>query len=266
MHGAQSALVTGASSGIGYELARYFARAHYQLVLVARDEQRLRAIADEFTSQFGVRVHSVPMDLSQPSAPTDLFDALAAQHLQVDVLVNNAGFGTFGPFAQVTATSQLEMIQVNVAALTHLTRLALDLMLQRRHGKVLNVASTAAFQPGPLMAVYYATKAYVLSFTEALAVELEGTGVTVTALCPGPTTSSFQERAGIQGARLVRGGLMDAAIVARAGFEGLMRNQSVVIPGRRNQLLALGTRLVPRRVAARAVRYLHGKSARPPRT
>jgi uncharacterized protein len=251
----KTALITGASSGIGYELAHVFAREGYDLVLVARNEEKLRQVAQETAAQ-GSSARSLVKDLADPAAPAKIFADLQQAGLAVDVLVNNAGFGTYGPFAQSNPESQLEMIRVNVLALTHLSRLFLPAMIERHEGKLLNVASTAAFQPGPLMAVYYATKAYVLPFSEALANELEGTGVTVSALCPGPTTSDFQRRARMERSRLVSGSMMDARTVAEAGYRGLLKNRPVIIPGLGNKALAFSVRLTPRGLVRRIVRCL----------
>jgi len=191
-----TALITGATSGIGLELASLAAQDRHDLVLVARQRERLESVGRGLAEEYGVRVSVLPKDLSDPSTPPQIGRDLAARGIAVDVLVNNAGFGVYGLFAETEIDRELEMIQVNVVALTHLTKLILAGMLARRLGRILNVASTAAFQPGPLMAVYYATKAYVLSFSEALANETAGTGVTVTTLCPGPTPTGFAERAG----------------------------------------------------------------------
>ena len=253
----QTALITGASSGIGAELAKVFAQHGYDLVLVARTESALASLAGSLQGQHGVSVRLLPTDLAVPAAPEEVFAALQRDAVPVDVLVNNAGFGTYGFFAETDLAAELQMLQVNVVALTHLTKLFLREMLERRRGKILNVASTAAYQPGPRMAVYYATKAYVLSFSEALANELGGTGVTVTTLCPGPTASGFQQQAQMDGPRLMSRRIMDATTVARIGFRGLMRGQTVVIPGLTNRLLAFSTRLAPRRLSAEVVRRLH---------
>jgi short-subunit dehydrogenase len=259
-----TALVTGASSGIGYELARRFAEAGYDVVLVARSADRLQAVADELEQHHGVTARAMASDLADPAAPERLYAEVQSAGIAVDILVNNAGFGSYGAFAETDLATELQLLQVNVVALTHLTKLFLRDMLRRGHGKILNVASTAAFQPGPLMAVYYASKAYVLSFSEALAVELEGTGVTATVLCPGPTVSDFQRRAAMETTRLVQGPMMmDAATVARIGYEGLMANKTVVIPGFKNTVLALVSRLAPRGMSARIVRQLHERSQRP---
>lgn len=259
----KTALITGASGGIGAALARLFAADGYRLVLVARGRETLEHLAEELTRAFGVEVTVLAKDLSLPSAPEEIVAALGQAGVQIDVLVNNAGFATYGPFAQTSLAAELEMMQLNMVTLTHLTKLLLPGMLQRRDGKILNVASTAAFQPGPLMAVYYATKAYVLSFSEALADELRGSGVTVTALCPGPTRSGFQERAQMEESRLVSGRIMDVDTVARAGYRGLMSNRTIVIPGMQNKVLAFAVRLVPRSLATRVAHAAQERVQRP---
>lgn len=253
------AVVTGASSGIGLELSRLLASAGHDLVIVAQHAERLAQVARELRTNHGVRVMEIATDLSDPAAPPEIERELNRQGLTPDVLVNNAGFGLRGSFAEIDLGEQLRMIEVNVRALTHLTGLLLPGMLERRRGRVLNVASTAAFQPGPLMAVYYATKAYVLSLSEALANETSKSGVTVTALCPGPTATGFQKRAGLEGTRLFHGGVMDAAAVARHGYEGMNRGARVVIPGWRNRLVAQFVRFAPRRMVIKAVRSLQDR-------
>ncbi len=249
-------LVTGASSGIGLELARLFARDGYRLVLVARGQDALERVAEELRRQHGATVTIVPMDLAVPGAGERLVAEIRRRDCAIDILVNNAGFALYGPFAQTDWNTELQMLRVNIEALTTLTKLLLPEMLVRKRGKILNVASTAAFQPGPLMAVYYATKAYVLSFSEALHEEVRGTGVTVTALCPGMTRSGFQARAGLERSRLLKVGMMEAATVARAGYRGLMRGKPVVIPGLKNKLLTFLVRLTPRAWVPRVVRLL----------
>src|SRR4028118_836546 len=205
-----TALVTGASGGIGLELARVFAQNGYDLVITARSKERLHALSNELQAKHQVSVRVLVADLAEPKAPQQIFDELQRDGVTVDVLVNNAGFAAYGPFLQTALDAELQLLQVNVTALTHLTKLFLPQMLQRQRGKILNVASTAAFQPGPLMAVYYASKAYVLSFSQAVGEELRGSGVSVSCLCPGPTTSGFQERAAMQKSRLVSGFMMDS--------------------------------------------------------
>lgn len=250
----KTALVTGASSGIGAALARLFAQRGYNLVIVARGRQALQDLADDLTRRHGASVAVLPKDLSLPEAPQEIVAELTRQGTQVDVLVNNAGFASYGAFAETDTQHELQMMQVNMVALTHLTKLLLPGMIQRRSGKILNIASTAAFQPGPLMAVYYATKAYVLSLSEALAEELRGSGVSVTALCPGPTRSGFQERAGMQESRLVQGEIMDVETVARAGYSALMSGRRIVIPGAQNRATAFAVRLLPRGLVTRLTR------------
>jgi short-subunit dehydrogenase len=248
-----TALITGASSGIGLDLAHVLAEDGHDLVLVARSEDRLRALAAELSSKYGIAATVVVADLSRPDAPREVFAAAPP----IDILVNNAGFGLSGLFAETALRTELDMIQVNVAALTHLTKLFLPQMVERRRGRILNVASTAAFQPGPLMAVYYATKAYVLSFSEALGEELRDRGVTVSALCPGPTATGFQKKANLGSEALLQ--LMkpvSSMEVARAGYRGLMRGQRVVIPGLKNKLGVQSLRVSPRRVVTRIVRAL----------
>jgi len=254
------ALITGASSGIGYELAKLFARDGHDLVLVARNRPVLEALADKLKEQHGTSVKVLAKDLGQPSAPQEIVSQLKKDGIQVDVLVNNAGVGAHGPFAESDLKVQLNMIQVNLTALTELTRLFLEDMVKRGQGRIFNIASTAAFQPGPLMAVYYASKAYVLSFSEALAEELRPTGVTITTLCPGPTDTGFQKAAGIQGIRLLKAKRMDAQTVARIGYEGLFKGKVIVISGLTNKIGAFLVRFVPRGIVRRAVRKLQEKN------
>jgi short-subunit dehydrogenase len=256
----QTALITGASGGIGYELAKLFAQDRYNLVLVARSAETLNQLAAELQTQHGVRVTVAPVDLAEPSAPRFLFDQLRREGINVDILVNNAGFGTFGEFAQVPEKEILDQIQLNITALTRLTKLFIPPMLERRSGRIMNVASTAAFQPGPLMAVYYATKAYVLSFSEALANELRGSGVTVCCFCPGATNTGFAKRAGIEGSRLFKIGAMNVETVARDGYRGLIAGRTVVISGVRNWLVAESVRFAPRKIVTAISRWVTEKA------
>ena len=250
----KTALITGASSGIGYELSKLFAeRADgTNLVLVARNEQRLNEIASDLEQTYGVRVTVMAKDLSDPASPGEIAAALQAQSIGVDVLVNNAGFGTYGPFAEIDWAEELRMLQVNVVSLTHLTKLFLPGMIERRSGHILNVGSTGSFAPGPLMAAYCATKAYVLSLSEAISEEVRGTGVSVTALCPGVTRTGFQARAHVEHTQLVRDSMMmSARQVAEIGYQALLRGQAVAVPGFANQLLAFAVRLTPRSLTRR---------------
>ena len=252
----ETALITGASLGIGYELAKLFAADKSNLVLVARSREKLDQLAAELRKEHGVEVHVLTRDLADPQSPRAIFDALAAEHVSVDVLVNNAGFGAVGSVADLPLEKQLNMIEVNVAALMHLTRLFLPGMIERRGGGILNVASTAAFQPGPYMAVYYASKAFVLSFSEALAEELLGTGVRVTCLAPGPTATGFAATANAEHRLLFRLGTADAKSVAQAGYRGFRRGRGLVIPGLRNKLGTVAVGLVPRLVVRKVVKRL----------
>jgi short-subunit dehydrogenase len=257
------AVVTGASVGIGRELARILATHGHALALVARDASRLDQLASELTQSFGVTARAIPLDLTEPEAPETLMAELGGEGTEVEILINNAGFGMFGPFARTPLDATASMIQLNITALTCLTRLVLPGMVGRGRGRIMNVASTAAFQPGPLMSVYYASKAYVLHFSEALADELRDTGVTVTALCPGPTRTEFQSRAQMQDSGLLQGPLlMDAETVARIGYAGMIKGKRVVIPGLGNRLLALGPRIAPRRLVTWAVRAIQAPRGR----
>lgn len=256
----ETALITGASSGIGLELARLFAADGSKLVLVARSGEKLRELASELEAAHGVEVRVIVKDLSIPDAPTQIFDELQAAGSQVDVLVNNAGFGILGTTAELDLEEQLNMLQVNVMALTHLTRLFLPGMLERRNGAVLNLGSTAAFQAGPFMAVYYASKAFVLSFSQALAEEVGSSGVSVSCLCPGPTKTGFGGTAGTEDLLMFRMGAMDVVRVAKAGYRGLRRSKPIVVPGLMNKIGVFANRLFPRRVVCRVVKRLQ----RPP--
>lgn len=256
---ANTALITGASTGIGYALSRCFAADRHNLVLVARQEQRLKQVADELQRGFGITAKVIVADLSRPEAPQMILDTVQKESLHVEYLVNNAGIGLGGRFAETDLTVELNMMQLNMIALVHLTKLFLPDMLAHRSGRIMNVASTAAFQPGPLMAVYYATKSFVLSFSEAIANELKGTGVTVTALCPGPTESEFQKRAHIENTRLIKSklmGWMKSEEVAKLGYQGFMNGKRVVIPGLLNKIGVHSTRLSPRAVSAQVARML----------
>jgi uncharacterized protein len=244
----QTALVTGASAGIGVDLAECFARDGYDLILTARSQDALKDVAARLADKYKVKAATIALDLGALGAGRALADKIAAQGLAVDVLVNNAGYGIAGALDGSDAKEELGMIDLNVRALTELTHIYWPGMLKARRGGVLNVASTAAFQPGPLMAVYYASKAFVLSFSEALWKEAEGTGVHVSCLCPGPTASKFRERAGTGKTRLSRVGTpMSAASVARMGYRGFQKNTRVVITGLRNKVLARLAPFLPRR-------------------
>jgi len=235
------ALITGASAGLGAEFARQLSGKGHRLVLAARRKDRLDALVSELGN-----ARAVEIDLSEPEATAALMRDLEKTGEQVDILVNNAGFELRGPFAELDAARQREMIDLNCGALTELCRAVAPAMVERRSGAILNVASTAAFQPGPWMGVYFATKAFVLSFTEALHEELKPYGVKVSALCPGPTRTEFGAVAGIQSLGQFDRLSMEAGPVVRAGLDGLDKNRAVVIPGTTNRIGAWSTRFAPR--------------------
>jgi short-subunit dehydrogenase len=253
----ETVLITGASSGIGLELARCFAEDKCRLVLVARNTEALQSLADELRRAHGIQTMVLTADLSQPETPARMFNELQQAGVMVDVLVNNAGFGAHGAFAGLPLRLQLEMIQVNVAALTELTGLFLPGMIERKRGGMLNVGSVAGFVSGPGMAVYFATKAYVLSFTEALAEELAGTGLTVTGLCPGPTTTNFGNVARGEKERQFKSPKMSAEAVARSGHRAFRSGRVLAIPGLQNHFLIFLTRITPRRFQRRLVKSLN---------
>ena len=255
----KTALITGASSGIGLELTHLFARDGYRLVLLARNRNTLRQIGDDLQARYSVTVRIAPKDLAHPATPAELYQELQEAGIVLDVLVNNAGFGLAGAFQTTDWNREAEMMQVNMVAATHLTKLFLP-QIRAREGRILNVASTAAFQPGPFMSVYYASKAFLLSFSEALAEELDGTGVGVTCLCPGPVKTNFQRRAYLEGTALANSPLLvDVREVARLGYEGMKQGKRIVIPGWKNQLGVEMLRLSPRKVVTRVVRRIQEK-------
>lgn len=253
----QTALITGASAGLGYEFAQLCARDKYNLVLVARSGPKLVELAEQLRQQHRVTVKTIPLDLGLPHASQTLFDETQRAGIHVDVLVNNAGYGISGEFAEIPVEESYGQIQLNIVALTLLTRLYLEPMLLRRSGRIMNVASTAAFQPGPLMAVYYATKAYVLSFTEAIADELRDSGVSVTCFCPGATLTEFQKRAHTENSRLFKQlAPMDAKSVAEDGYRALMAGKTLAISGFKNWLVAESVRFAPRKMVTAISRWV----------
>jgi uncharacterized protein len=252
----KTALITGASSGIGKALAHHFAQDGYQLVLAARGVARMQALADDLQKQFKVVVTVISADLETNDGATQLHADIKARGIVLSALVNNAGYGAFGEFKDSLLQSELAMMQLNMNTVVVLTKLFLPDLLATR-GKILNTASTAAFQPGPYMAVYYATKSFVLSFSEAIASELEDTGVTVTALCPGPTASGFQDKADLGNSALVKGKkLPTSEAVAALGYRAMQRGQRVYIPGFINWAMAQSMRVTPRNMATKVVKIL----------
>jgi short-subunit dehydrogenase len=255
----ETALITGASSGIGLDLAQLMA-LDFDLIITARNQAELEKIAQELQATHGNHVHVIPADLTYPEAPKQIFAEIERRGLPVDILINNAGFGSYGAFAESDAKISLDMVEVNIAALTALIRLALQGMIHRRRGRIMNVASTAGFQPGPLMAVYYATKAYVIMFSEAIANELKGSGITVTCLCPGATATKFAGRAHMEGSRLFKLGAMRSRDVAIAGYKGMMSGKGMVIPGLLNKTVAMSVRFSPRKLVTAISRSLQEKA------
>lgn len=258
----QTALITGASAGIGVDVAECFARGGYDLIITARTESALKDVADRLAKTYGVNVATAAGDLAAIGAGARLAADIARRNLTVDVLVNNAGFGHTGAFGATPIEPQLGMVDLNVRALVELTHIYWKEMLRRKRGGVLNVASTAAFQPGPLMSIYYASKAFVLSFTEALWEEARGKGVHVTCLCPGPTVSKFHDRAGTDKTRLFSAARpMASMAVAQKGYDAFQRNQRVIVTGALNKTLVAGTRMSPRPALLRVVRHLQGPAS-----
>jgi short-subunit dehydrogenase len=253
----KTALITGASAGLGIEFAELCAAGGYDVVLLARSESRLEDLAASLSKTHGIQARPLVADLSDPAAPPGVYSELAGT--PVDLLINNAGFGVRGPFAETDWARESSLLQVNVAALAHLAKLFLPGMLSRRRGRILNVASTAAFVPGPFMAMYYASKAFVLSFSEALSNEVADSGVTVTVLSPGPTRTEFAQAAGIEETPLFRGFTMEAADVARIGYDAMMAGKSSVVAGARNRWMMRGVRLAPRSFAAAQAAKLNRK-------
>ena len=253
----ETALITGASAGIGLELARLFAGRRHDVVLVARRGERLHELATELETSAGITTQVIVADLASVDGAQRLCDEVQERGIDVEYLINNAGVGTFGTFAETDPRATMDLVRLNICALTELTARFLPAMVERHSGRVLNVSSAAAFQAGPLMATYYASKAYVLHLTEALNEELAGTGVSATALCPGPVRTEFHGVAGMETSGLVLDRrLISVEDVAEAGYEAMMRGKSYVVPGLSNKLLAFGVRFAPRRFVAKFVRRL----------
>ncbi len=259
---AETALVTGASGGIGLELTRILARDGYDIVAVARSGEKLAVLKDEIGSLYGRKVTVVPADLSEEGSVQTVSDAVGKAGITVDILVNNAGFGDYGPFAECDWEKQDRMIRLNVLALSHLTRIFLPGMISRGKGRILNVASVASFEPGPLMSVYYSTKAYVLSFTESVSEEIRGTGVTATALCPGPTDTGFAKTANADGANIFKkSSSSDARSVAEYGYRCMMKGKTVAVYGAIFRLALVFVRISPRSLIRRIMLSIQKRSA-----
>lgn len=254
-------LITGASTGIGYELCHIYAKEKFRLIIVARNKAKLQEVADELKKKYSVTVDIFPLDLAKENAPEEMFAYTSKNNIEVDVLINNAGFGTNGEFLKSTPESEFDLVKVNVLSLLKLTKLYGQDMAKRKRGKILNVASTAAFQPGPYMSNYYASKAYVLSLTEGLSEEFKEHGLTISALCPGPTKTEFAERANMKATPLMNEGffsfVMDAKSVALAGYKGLNKGKTIIIPGIINSLLVQSVRFSPRFIVRRIAAQLN---------
>jgi short-subunit dehydrogenase len=252
-----AALITGASGGIGHDIARLFAADKHNVILVARSAEKLRTFADSLHKEYNIRTEILVPDLSNAKAAQSIYSEIQRMNLSVEFLINNAGFGDYGLFAQRDWDRMQQIITLNILSLTHLTRLFVEDMIERKSGRILNIASIAGFQPCPLTAVYGATKAYVISFTEALHVELLGTGVSATAFCPGPTRTGFQGRAEMNDVALFKAGsVMSSYEVAADAYRAMMRGKMTSIPGLKNRVLSFGSRLAPRFLAPRVSRFL----------
>jgi hypothetical protein len=242
----QTALVTGASAGLGVDYARLLAADGHDVILVARRRDRLEELAAALTAEHGIAAHVMPCDLAAPGAAAALFDHITAAGLSVDILINNAGFGSNGPFSDSDPQWEVDMVAVNITALVHLTRLCLPPMLTRGYGRILNVGSTAGFQAGPFMATYYASKAFVNHFSEALSHELAGTGVTVTVSCPGPVATEFSGIAGNDTSKLFKGKPAASADIAREAYAAMTRGTRMIVHGVRNRIAVQALRISPR--------------------
>ena len=253
----KTALITGATKGIGYELTKLFAKDSYNLVLVSRNKNKLTEIKEDFRKKYNINVFVIPKDLSIPNAALEIFRETISNQIDIDVLVNNAGIGDFGTFHTEKLSKISQIMQVNMVSLTELTNLFLEGMVVRKEGKILNVSSMAACQPGPYMAVYYASKAYVQSFSEAIASELKGTGITVTVLCPGPTKSGFQSEVGSESSNLSKLNLLSSSVeVAKYGYKALHTGKEVAIPGFVNSTIVHTVKIIPRKTTTQIVRKL----------
>ncbi len=251
-------LITGASTGIGYALSKVFSRNGYNSVLVSRNHQKLEVVAKELQDQYDIQAKVMPKDLSVPSAPQELYNDVVAAGIDIDVLVNNAAFGINGKFTEFSVDEHLEMLQLNITALTMLCNLFGKDMVKRHSGSILNVASTAGFQAGPLMSTYYASKAYVILFSEGLNKELAQDGIQVSVLCPGVTKTDFFDRADMKTANILKlPGMMSADRVAEICYSGLMRGKKIIIPGIMNKMMAFSSRLGPRSVSASIAHFFN---------
>ena len=245
-------LITGASTGIGYELAKLFAKDRHNLILVARDEGKLETAKNEL-SKYNVEVKILSLDLSKSEDIQGLFNYVEMNKLNVDILVNNAGIGTFGDFSEIEWVKEEALIDINIKVLTKLTKYFLPKIIECKNGGILNVASTAAFCSGPRMAAYYASKAYVLNLTEAIYEECKDSGIRISCLCPGPVKTTFQDKAGIKKSESAKKYLMDAEEVAKVSYKDFKKGKLIIIPGMKNKLLVIVNKLLPRRISRKII-------------
>ncbi len=255
----KTALITGASNGIGLELAKIHAEKGGDLILIARSGDKLNSLKQELEAKFKIKAIVIEIDLTKPDAVQNVYDKVKKENITVDYLINNAGLGDFGFFYETEWEKEADMIQLNITTLTHLTKLFLQDMVKRKSGKIMNLASVAAFPPGPLMAVYYATKHYVLAFSEGIANEVKDKGITVTALCPGATDTGFKDAADAENSKLFQGDLPTAKEVAKFGYEKMMKGEVVAIHGLKNKILANSIRFTPRKIVTSIVRKMTEK-------
>jgi short-subunit dehydrogenase len=252
-------LITGATTGIGYELAKVFARNGFDLVLNARNQEMLVQRKKEIVEQYGCEVKIIPADLSIQSEAHRIYYLLKEENVRVEILVNNAGFGLKGEFSKNKLETEINMIELNISAVVILTKLFMRDMLERGSGRILNVASTAAFQPGPFMAVYYATKAFVLHFSAAVSSEIHDSNIAVSTLCPGITPTKFQERAGLTAKGGIKLPKTDAASVAEIAFKGVLKGKRLIVPGAFNKIGLFFQELMPRPVSMKVIGMVQKK-------
>ncbi|NFS29504.1 SDR family oxidoreductase [Clostridium botulinum] len=247
------ALITGGTEGIGLELAKLFAKDNCNLIIIARNKEKLLKVKNQLESKYNITVDILSLDLSIHSSCDKIFDFVDKKNISVDYLINNAGIGSFGFFHKGECGFEENLININIISLTNLTKYFLEKMIEKNHGGIMNVASTAAFIGGPKMAMYYSSKAYVLSLTEALHEEVKDLGIRVSCVCPGPVKTSFQSKAGIKKSEKAKKYLMDAEKVAKIAYEGFFKGKAIIIPGHKNKLLVWGTKLIPRSISRKII-------------
>ncbi|WP_129689797.1 SDR family NAD(P)-dependent oxidoreductase [Gottfriedia acidiceleris] len=252
----KTVLITGPTEGIGYELTKLFAKDHFNLVLVARNKTKLEEMANSLMKQFNIKVLVISEDLSKANSAKSIFDQVLKSQMEIDILVNNAGVALYGDFGQTDLKKELTMIQLNIVTLTELVKYFLPNMLQKKSGQIINIASTSAFQPGPKMSVYAASKAYVLSFSEALSEELRHTGVSVTAVCPGPTRTGIINSSGGNNSKLFKGKIMTPKKVAKLTYKAVSKKETIIITGFKNKILAQSVRFIPRSIVRKLAKKL----------